>query len=79
MHKELATCTRQEHYVVEVDGNRKSEHRIFIDALKYALELKRWYPCSDLKLRDAGDNAHSPVAKRTWGIGQALDDRQSAS
>jgi hypothetical protein len=75
MHNDLTNCPRQEHYVVEVDGIRKSEHRIFIEALKHALELKRCYPRSDVKLRDANDNApDSPVAKR-----RALDDRQSAS
>jgi hypothetical protein len=53
MRNDLASRTRQELYVVEVDGIKKLEHRIFIEALKYALELKRCYPRSHVKLRDA--------------------------
>jgi hypothetical protein len=68
MHNDLGNCTRQEHYVVEVDGIRKSEHRMFIQALKYALELKRCYPRSDVKLRDADDNVPTNrVAERYVG------------
>jgi hypothetical protein len=43
----------EELYVIEVDGIRRSEHRVFVKALKRALELKRQYPRSDVKLRDA--------------------------
>jgi hypothetical protein len=43
----------EELYVIEVDGIRTSEHRIFIEALKRGLEVKRQYPRSDVKLRDA--------------------------
>ncbi len=67
-------------YVVEVDGIRKSEHQIFIEALKCGLELKRQYPRSDVKLRDAHDNTQDmghPVPKRTWGIGRAFADIQA--
>jgi hypothetical protein len=44
----------EELYVVEVDGVETSEHRIFIEALKRGMELKRRYPRSEVKLRDAG-------------------------
>jgi mitochondrial fission protein ELM1 len=57
MHNDQPDSTRQELYVVEVDGVKKSEHRIFIDALKCGMELKRCYPRSKVKLRDADDNA----------------------
>jgi hypothetical protein len=52
MHN-VANPIPEELYVVEVDGIRKYEHRIFIEALKRGLELKQQYPCSDVKLRDA--------------------------
>ena len=63
-------------YVIEVDGIRRSEHRIFVKALKRALALKRQYPRSDVKLRDAHENTQqhdgTPVPKRTWGIGRGF-------
>jgi hypothetical protein len=65
----------EELYVIEIDGIRTSEHRIFIQALKRGLELKRQYPCSDVKLRDAHpapQHEVNPVPKRTWGIGRAF-------
>src|ERR1700676_3722960 len=43
-------------YIVEVDGVKNSEHRIFIEALKYGMELKRCFLRSEVKLRDAGEN-----------------------
>ena len=49
--------TFHELYVVEIDGVKQSEHRVFIEALKRRLELKRQYPRSNVKLRDANDNA----------------------
>ena len=39
----------EELYVIEVDGIRRSEHQIFVKALKRALELQRQYPRSDVK------------------------------
>ena len=57
MHNDQPDSTRQELCVVEVDGVKKFEHRIFIDALKCGMELKRCYPLSKVKLRDADDNA----------------------
>ena len=48
--------TREEVYVVQVDEIIKSEHRIFIEALKRGLELKQQYPRSDVKLLDAREN-----------------------
>ncbi len=74
MH-DTASSIPGELYVVEVDGVRKSEHRIFIEALKRGLELKRQYPHSDVKLRDAYNNPQregNPVPQRTWGIGRAF-------
>ena len=82
MHNDQAYATRQELYVVEVDGVQKSEHRIFVEALQCGMELKIRYPCSKVKLRDADSNAPSNgsnVEKRTWNIGRSLDDGYSAS
>ena len=56
-----ANGTRQELYVVEVDGVKKSEHRIFVEALKCGMELKIRYPRSNVKLRDA-DHKHRSTA-----------------
>ena len=46
MHNDQAYAARQELYVVEVDGVQKSEHRIFVEALKCGMELKIRYPRS---------------------------------
>ena len=59
-------------YIVEVDGVKNSEHRIFIEALKYGMELKRCLPRSEVKLRDAGENMprnDTAAPKRIWGFG----------
>ena len=69
-------------YVVELDGVKRSEHRIFIEALKCGLELKRLHPRSKVNLRDAHDNAApnaSHAANRTWGIGRSVDTGHAAS
>jgi hypothetical protein len=82
MHNDQAYATRQELHVVEVDGVQKSEHRIFVEALKCGMELKIRYPRSKVKLRDVDSNAPSNgsnVEKRTWNIGRSLDDGYSAS
>ena len=66
--------TFHELYVVEIDGVKQSEHRVFVEALKRGLELKRQYPRSDVKLGDANDNASrdgAPTLNRTWQIGRA--------
>ncbi len=65
----------EELYVIEIDGIRTSEHLIFIEALKRGLELKRQYPRSDVKLRDAHHGPQhegNPAPERTWGIGRAF-------
>ena len=56
-HANNVRRTFHELYVVEIDGVKQSEHRVFIEALKRGLELKRQYPRSNVKLRDANDNA----------------------
>jgi hypothetical protein len=66
--------TFHELYVLEIDGVKQSEHRVFIEALKRGLELKRQCPRSDVKLRDANDNASrdgAPAPNRTRQIGRA--------
>ena len=51
--------TFHELYVLEIDGVKQSEHRVFIEALKRGLELKRQCPRSDVKLRDAHENTNT--------------------
>jgi len=71
MHNNQATDTRQELYVVEVDGVKKSEHRLFVEALKCGMELKIRHPRSKVKLRDADNNAPPAgvsARRRTWGL-----------
>jgi hypothetical protein len=41
MQNDLTSRISHELYVVEVDGVRQSEHRVFIEALKRGLELKQ--------------------------------------
>jgi hypothetical protein len=82
MHNDQAIGTRQELYVVEVDGVQKSEHRVFVEALKCGMELKVRYSRSKVKLRDADSNAPTDgrhVEKRTWNVGRSIDDGYSAS
>ncbi len=38
-------------YILQVDGEVKSEHRRFIDALRAALQFKQMSPQSDVKVR----------------------------
>jgi hypothetical protein len=82
MHNNQAYATRRELYVVEVDGVRKFEHQVFVEALKCGMELKVRYPRSKVKLRDADSNALTDgrhEEKRTWNIGRSIDDGYSAS
>ena len=61
----------EELYIVEVNGVKSSEHRIFIEALKCGLELKRCFPSSEVKLRDADEKVpvkDTAAPKRIWGI-----------
>jgi hypothetical protein len=64
---------RDELYIVEVDGVKKSEHRVFVEALKCGMELKIRHPGSKVKLLDGDDNT-TPAGvfarRRMWGIGK---------
>ncbi len=51
-----------ESYILEIDGMPKSEHRIFVEALKAGLELKQQYPHSNVKVRDAYEKARRAEA-----------------
>jgi len=42
-----------ESYVVQIDGKIGSTYGIFIEALNAGLELKRKFPHSQIKVRDA--------------------------
>jgi hypothetical protein len=55
MSNDLPSNVSHECYVVEIDGIKQSEHRIFVEALKCGMELKRQYPHSAVKMRDAED------------------------
>jgi hypothetical protein len=52
MQSDRTSRTSHELYVVEIDGVKQSEHRVFIEALKRGLELKRQHPRNDVKLCD---------------------------
>ena len=44
MRNDLPNNVSHECYVVEIDGIKQSEHRIFVEALKCGFQLKRQYP-----------------------------------
>ena len=47
-----STVLFPESYVVEVDGKIRSEYRIYTEALKAGLELKREFPHSHIKVHE---------------------------
>jgi hypothetical protein len=47
-----STVVFPESYVVEVDGKIRSEYRIYTEALKAGLELKREFPHSHIKVHE---------------------------
>jgi hypothetical protein len=47
-----STVLLPECYVVEIDGKIRSEYRIYTEALKAGLELKREFPHSDIKVHE---------------------------
>ncbi len=55
MNSALANDPSQERYIVEIDGVAKFEYRVFVEALSVSLELKKEFPTSSIKLRDAVD------------------------
>ena len=68
---------KDELYIVEVDGVKKSEHRVFVEALKCGMELKIRYPRRNVKLHDADDDIRPTgvsAPRRTWGIGQEVGE-----
>ena len=44
-----------EHFVLQIDGRVKSQHRRFVDALRAGLQLKDQFPHHDIKVRAAKD------------------------
>jgi hypothetical protein len=52
MNNELAADIYHERYVVEIDGVAKAEYRIFAQALRAGLDLRREFPLSSVKVRD---------------------------
>ncbi len=49
----LANDSSQERYIVEIDGIAKFEYPVFVIALSVSLQLKKEFPTSSVKLRDA--------------------------
>ena len=47
-----ADSLSHESYILQIDGEVKSAHRRFIDALKAGMQLKQEFPRSDVKVRD---------------------------
>ena len=57
MKSDIATLSLGlECYVLQIDGQTKSEHRVFVDALRVGLLLKELYPDHDIKVRAANAN-----------------------
>ena len=71
----------EELYIIEVNGVKSSEHRIFIEALKCGMEPKRSFPRGEVKLRDASENvSHNDAAapKRDWAIRGQVSEVETA-
>lgn len=49
----LTNAPSTENYLLEVDGEIKSEYEIFTEALKAGLELKQKFPHMQVKVTDA--------------------------
>jgi hypothetical protein len=47
-----------ESYVVEIDGKIKSIYTVYVEALKAGMDLKRMFPLSLIKVRDAHEIIH---------------------
>ena len=63
--------TFHELYVVEIDGVKQSEHRVFIEALKRGLELKRQYP------RAMSSCAMQTIMRRAMGRPRRIEPGRS--
>jgi hypothetical protein len=44
-----------EYYVLQINGEVKTCHRRYVDALAAALQLQRQFPLSVIKIRDANE------------------------
>jgi hypothetical protein len=44
-----------EHFVLQMDGRVKSQHRRFVDALRAGLQLRDQFPHHDIKVRAAAE------------------------
>jgi len=57
MKSDIATLSLGlECYVLQIDGQTKSEHRLFVDALRAGLLLKELFPHRDIKVRAPNAN-----------------------
>jgi hypothetical protein len=50
-----------QHYVVEIDGAKHSEHACFVDAIKAGLFLHEQNPESKIKVRDLSESKSEQV------------------
>ena len=48
-----------EYYVLQINGEVKSCHRLYVDAITAALQLRRQFPLSIIKVRDADELTRS--------------------
>jgi hypothetical protein len=56
-----ATATHilpDEHFVLQIDGQIKSQHRRFVDALIAGLLLRNQFPQHDIKVRQTQTSVH---------------------
>lgn len=57
MKSDIATLSLAlECYVLQIDGQTKSEHQLFVDALTAGLVLKDQFPHHDIKVRAPNAN-----------------------
>ena len=60
-----------EYYVLQINGEVKSCHQLYVDAITAALQLRRQFPLSIIKVRDANELTKS----KTYGDDDILSLR----
>ena len=58
----MSDVSAVQHYVVEVDGVKYSEHACFVDAIKTGLLLHGQNPESKIKVRELSESKSEEVA-----------------
>ena len=58
----MSDVSAVQHYVVEIDGVKYSEHACFVDAIKVGLLLHAQNPESKIKIRDLSESNSEQVS-----------------